>query len=192
MIAGSKAVKTVNMNECMRSQRLLGFHIPSRILPKTLSQKIWTIQRSKLMSKGFSPMEWTVTTTKCCWEWTLFWGKETYLSYSSEHKTKLSHIKLLEVKHPHCSPALALLPCTYHLMPRVKHLLSTVSNQSTPYEDVALWLESLDTLATCIPILASSDIVHGNRACANWDIQTCISSLEYSEEIFCSLIFQRN
>jgi hypothetical protein len=55
----------------------------------------------------------------------------------------------------HCIPALALLPHTYHLMPTVKHLLSKVSNQSTPSEDVA---QRLDTLATCIPILASSDM----------------------------------
>jgi hypothetical protein len=38
----------------------------------------------------------------------------------------------------HCIPALALLPRTYHLMPTVKHLLSKVSNQSAPSEDVAL------------------------------------------------------
>jgi hypothetical protein len=42
-----------------------------------------------------------------------------------------------------------------HLMPTVKHLLSKVSNQSAPSEDVALLL---DTLATCIPLLASSDM----------------------------------
>jgi hypothetical protein len=37
-----------------------------------------------------------------------------------------------------CIPALALLPRTYHLMTTVKHLLSKVSNQSAPSEDVAL------------------------------------------------------
>jgi hypothetical protein len=50
---------------------------------------------------------------------------------------------------------LPYIPRTYHLMLRVKHLLSKVSNQSAPSEDVALWL---DTLATCIPLLTSSEM----------------------------------
>jgi hypothetical protein len=42
----------------------------------------------------------------------------------------------------HNIPALTLLRRTYHLIPRVKYLLSKVSNQNAPSEDVVLYLDT--------------------------------------------------
>jgi hypothetical protein len=75
---------------------------------------------------------------------------------------------------PHCIPALALLPSTYHLMPTL--VVKSVQSELPIWGCGALIGHSSNMYST----IGIKWYVRGNRACANWDIQTCFGSLEYS------------